>query len=161
MSKIDEWLEDDKLVLLEGWARSGLTIEQISENIGINRKTLWEWKNKEEKINQALKKGREVVDYIVENALLKKCVGYNVPVLKCFKVKQTIYNEDGKKIEEKEEIVERREEVHIPADTIAQIFWLKNRKKEEWKDKVEIPTNSNEINKVAELLDKIQEEANK
>ena len=36
MSKIKDWLEKEKLVLLEGWSRDGLTYEQIAKNIGIN-----------------------------------------------------------------------------------------------------------------------------
>ena len=67
MSKINEWLEDDKLILLEGWARQGLTEEQIAKNMGISVKTLYNWKNKELQILQALKKGKEVVDFEVEN----------------------------------------------------------------------------------------------
>ena len=62
MAKIDEWLEQDKLILLEGWARDGLTEEQIAKNIGISRQSLWKWKEKEVDILNALKKGKEVVD---------------------------------------------------------------------------------------------------
>lgn len=121
MAKIDEWLEPDKLILLEGWARDGLTYEQISNNIGIDTSTLWDWRKKESNISNALKKGREVVDFEVENALLKNALDGNVT---------------------------------------AQIFWLKNRKKNEWREKIEIPTNPQELNKVEELLSKIETEAN-
>ena len=44
--KYQEWLEPEKLILIEGWARDGLTDEQIAKNIGISRSTLNEWKNK-------------------------------------------------------------------------------------------------------------------
>ena len=71
MAKIDEWLEQDKLILLEGWARDGLTYEQIAHNMGIRRETLYDYKNKYPNISNALKKGKEVVDIEVENALLK------------------------------------------------------------------------------------------
>ena len=74
--KYKEWLEPDKLLLLEGWARDGLTDEQIAKNIGINVATLYGWKNKYDNINNALKKGKEVVDIEVENALLKRAFGY-------------------------------------------------------------------------------------
>jgi hypothetical protein len=69
--------------------------------------------------------------------LYKKALGYNVPVKKAFKVKDIVYNENGKKISETERIEYAEEEMHIPADTTAQIFWLKNRKKQQWRDKVE------------------------
>lgn len=160
VAKIDEWLEQDKLLLLEGWSRDGLTNEQIANNIGINVKTLYDWKNKESNICNALKKGKEVVDIEVENALFKKAIGYNTVVKKAFKLKDIVYGDNGKKISENERIEYAEEEIHIPADTTAQIFWLKNRKKAQWRDKVEYEANTDELNKVKELLGKIQEGAN-
>lgn len=112
MAKIDEWLEEDKLILLEGWARDGLTEEQIAKNMGIGRTTLYEWKQKEPNIANTIKKGKEVVDFEVENALLKNALDGNVT---------------------------------------AQIFWLKNRKKNEWREKVEVE-NTNTKNGVMEDL---------
>lgn len=44
--KYQKWLEPEGLILLEGWARDGLTDEQIAKNMGITRKTLAEWKCK-------------------------------------------------------------------------------------------------------------------
>ena len=70
--KFEYWLTDDGLILLEGWARDGLTDEQIAENMSINVATLYRYKNKFCAICEALKKGKEVVDYEVENALHKK-----------------------------------------------------------------------------------------
>lgn len=69
--KYQRWLEPDGLTLLEGWARDGLTDEQIAKNCGCNAGTLYEWKKKYPEISEALKKGKEVVDYEVENALLQ------------------------------------------------------------------------------------------
>lgn len=158
-SKADEWLEKDKLTLLEGWARDGLTDEQIANNIGISRSTLFEWRKNHQDISNALKKGKEVVDIEVENALLKKALGYNVPVQKAFKVKEVIY-QDGKRLKETERIEYAEEEIHIPADTTAQIFWLKNRRKTQWRDKVEYEANTDELKKVKELLSKISDGAN-
>ena len=121
VAKIDEWLEKDKLILLEGWARDGLTFEQIAKNIGINVTTLREWRKKDPTISTTLKRGREVVDYEVENALLKSA---------------------------------------LEGNTTAQIFWLKNRKTKQWRDKVEYEGNTDELNKVKELLSKISDGAN-
>lgn len=147
MAKIDEWLEQDKLILLEGWARNGLTEEQIAKNIGISRQSLWKWKEKEVDILNALKKGKEVVDIEVENALLKRALGYTIAL------KEQKIDKDGC-------VHDLEKDVHIPGDTTAQIFWLKNRRKQQWRDKVEVETNGEEINKVKELLGKIQEGAN-
>ena len=69
--------EPDGLLLLEGWARDGLTDEQIAHNMGITAKTLYEWKNAHSEICEALKKGKEVVDYQVENALLASALDGN------------------------------------------------------------------------------------
>lgn len=89
MAKIQEWLQEDKLILLEGWARDGLSLEQIAKNIGINECTIYDWKKKEPKISEALKKGKEVVDFEVENALYKSAMEGNVTAqiywLKCRK----------------------------------------------------------------------------
>ena len=74
--KFQKWLEPDGLLLLEGWARDGLTDEQIASNCGITASTLYDWKGKYSEISEALKKGKEVVDIQVENALLKRALGY-------------------------------------------------------------------------------------
>lgn len=76
--KYEKWLEPEGLTLLEGWARDGLTDEQIAHNIGISRETLRVWKNNYPVISGTLKKGKEIVDFEVENALLKRALGYNV-----------------------------------------------------------------------------------
>lgn len=75
--KYQKWLEPDNLILLEGWARDGLTDEQIAKNMGISRKTLMDWKSKYSDICDTLKKGKEIVDYEVENALLKSALNGN------------------------------------------------------------------------------------
>ena len=159
-SKADEWLEKDKLTLLEAWARDGLTDEQIANNMGISRSTLFEWRKNNQDISNALKKGKEVVDIEVENALYKKALGYNVLLKKTFKLKRIEYNDDGKKIKEYEELVDGYDETHIPADTTAQIFWLKNRNPRKWRDKVEVETNKQELSKLDELLGEIKKDAN-
>ena len=69
--KYKEWQKPEKLILLTGWAQDGLTDKQIAERIGINVKTLYDWKNKYKTIDNALKQGKEVVDYAVQNTLLK------------------------------------------------------------------------------------------
>ena len=132
--KYQEWLEPDGLLKLEGYARDGLTDEQIAKNMGIVTKTLYEWKNKYSAISEALKRGKEVIDIEVENALLNKAMGFKVMVKKSYKVKDVEYD-NGRKVKESERIEMVDEEQYIPPDTTAQIFWLKNRKPAEWRDK--------------------------
>ena len=68
----------DKLVLVEGWARDGLTDEQIYNNLGISKDTFYKYKKKYPDFSDSLKKGKEVVDFEVENALLKSALNGNV-----------------------------------------------------------------------------------
>ena len=74
--KYQEWLETEKLILVEGWARDGLTDVQIAEKIGISKQTFYDWKKKYIDFSDSLKRGKEVVDREVENALLKRALGY-------------------------------------------------------------------------------------
>lgn len=133
MAKIDKWIEENGLKLIEGWARMGLTDQQISHNIGISRKTLSEWKKKYQQIDTAIQRGKEVVDIEVENSLLQKALGIFKTVKKPVKVK-TVEYKDGKRAKEVEHIEYADEQVYIPPDTTAMIFWLKNRKQEKWKN---------------------------
>ena len=73
--KYEYWLSEDGLTLLEGWARDGLTDDQIAHNLGVSRSTLAEWKKRFPDLSDALKKGKAVVDYEVENALLERAKG--------------------------------------------------------------------------------------
>lgn len=67
----------DKLILVEGWARDGLTDEQIANNLGISKDTFYQYKKKYPDFSDSLKKGKEYVDYEVENALLKSALSGN------------------------------------------------------------------------------------
>lgn len=134
--KYEKWLTEEGLLLLEGWARDGLTDEQIAHNMGIHRDTLNQWKKKYSVISDTLKKGKEIVDIQVENALFKKALGIKETVKKAIKVREVKYDE-GKRVSEKEHIEYVDEEVFVPPDTTAQIFWLKNRQPDKWRDKVE------------------------
>lgn len=125
--KYETWLEPDNLIKLEGWARDGLTDEQIAHNIGINVSTLYAWKVKYKEFSEALKRGKEVIDILVENALLKSAMGYKFDEV----VKERIYNlETGES-----EIVEvKRTTKDVAPNVTALIFWLKNRQSEKWRD---------------------------
>jgi len=68
-SKYDYWLTNEGLTLIKGWAMNGMTIEDISKNCGVSRKTFWEWQNKYPDISNAIKINREIAIYMMENAL--------------------------------------------------------------------------------------------
>lgn len=118
--KYEKWLKKENLLLLEGWARDGLTDEQIAKNIGITVSTFYEWKKKYSEISESLKKGKEVVDYQVENALLSSA---------------------------------------LEGNTTAQIFWLKNRRPDKWRDKQKEETDKTALDKLDSILKEIKEDA--
>lgn len=125
MAKYQKWIEPDGLLRLEGWARDGLTDEQIAHNMSINAKTLYDWKNKYSNLCNALKRGKDVVDIEVENALLRRAIGYEYEEIKTI-IEQGVDGNKRTRIEKTKK--------HIASDVTAQIFWLKNRKKEAWRD---------------------------
>lgn len=74
--KYEEWITEEGLFLIEGWAKRGLTKAQIAENIGIAAATLSVWQGQHPKINEAIKRGKHVVAINVENALYKSAMGF-------------------------------------------------------------------------------------
>lgn len=132
--KYHEWLTPEGLVLLEGWARDGLTDEQIAENMGIKRQTLYDWKNKHSDISDALKRGKEVIDRHVENALLKRALGYRYDEVT--KERMTVADEEKGVVTMLVET--KRVTKEVQGDVTAQIFWLKNRRPDKWRDKQDV-----------------------
>ena len=109
--------------MIEGWARQGLTDEQISKNMSISYSTFREWKKKYSALSAALKKGKTPVDFEVENALLKRAMGFE------YEETETIIEEiDGKQRKR----IKKIKKVALP-ETSAIIFWLKNRMPEQWR----------------------------
>ena len=123
--KYEYWLTPEGLLKIEGWARDGLTDEQIAVNIGIGYSTLQTWKSKYQDIQDTLKRGKEVIDRQVENALLKRALGYEYEHVK-EKFEGNVMTE---RTVTKKEVI---------PDVTAQIFWLKNRKREAWADRQNI-----------------------
>ncbi|MCD1025722.1 helix-turn-helix domain-containing protein [Enterococcus sp. SMC-9] len=167
--KYQEWLTDEGLIKIEGWARDGLTDEQISENMGIAPKTLYRWKDNYSQICQALKKGKEVVDRQVENALFKRAIGYEYTERTAKVVDrdrdvveserrefenrykldhpeadlQEVKDAAIKAVPTRERIVFLEVDKQVAPDTGAAAFWLKNRKPDVWRDKKETELSGN------------------
>lgn len=121
--------------------------------MGISLTTLKDWCKKYPPISTALKKGKDIADIIMENALYERGIGGVRQVKKTFKVKETYYDDHGRKCE-KEKLVTGTDEVYIPGDTTAQIFWLKNRKPEDWRDKRVFDDGEND--KVEQVIKNMQ-----
>lgn len=148
--KYKEWLEPDKLTLLQGWRRDGLRYDQIAANIGINEATLYEWVKRYDKIAEALKKGEEVMVYEVENALYKAAIGYDVTETD---QAETIYP-DGTKVVNK-----HARKRHVPPSVGAICFILKNRRSDKWQDKP-IVMDTTALDKLDAILKEAKEAAN-
>jgi transposase len=116
--KVTDWTEDEvKSTLLKGWARSGLTNEQIAANMGISKVTFYEWRNKFPNFANLIKEDKDYADTQVENALYKQALEGNVT---------------------------------------AAIFWLKNRRRNNWKDKQDVEV-SGEVGIVDAMIRKANE----
>lgn len=142
--KYEEWLTEEGLLQLEAWARNGLTDEQIAHNMGIVPKTLYRWKEQYCQICQSLKRGKEVVDIQVENALLKRALGYSYKEI-------TRESQFNPQTEQYELVVTKEVTKEVIPDTTAQIFWLKNRKPDEWRDKKNVEHSGSVNNPFAAL----------
>lgn len=122
---VDDWLTDDGLLLLESWARDGYTMTDISNKIGIDNDCFLRWKDRYPEIRKAVSKGKELVDYQVENALLKSALGY-----KTKEVKVTTTMRYGKVVETIKEVTDKEIAPSVPAIQM----WLYNRNKDKWKN---------------------------
>ena len=120
-----DWLEEDNLMLLECWTRDGYTFEDIANKIGITLTTLRAWRKQYPEIDAALKKGREIIDYKVENALLKSALGY-----KTKEVKVTTTMRHGKVVETIKEVTDKEQAPNVSAIQC----WLYNRLPKKWKN---------------------------
>ena len=122
-----EEIVQPKLDVIEGWARNGLTLDDIAQNLGISRQTLNTYKNKHQELREAIEQGKEVADIRVENALYRRAVGF--------------YSEEERVVMTRDQGGETRPEIitvkkYNKPDVRAQIFWLKNRKPDVWKEKL-------------------------
>lgn len=79
--KYQKWLEPENLVRLRGWKMQGLTDEQLAQKMGIGARTLETWKNEHQQIRQAIKGGKEIANFEIENSLYEKAKGGNVTAM--------------------------------------------------------------------------------
>lgn len=116
--KVQHWLHEDGLYLISCWSRD-LTFAELANRMGIVPATLRTWCQRYDEIRRAVRYGAEIVDYRVENALLKRAEGYTTS-----SVTTTIEHGRVTKV-----VKERKE---IPPDVNAAMSWLNNRKHEAW-----------------------------
>lgn len=119
--KYTDFLKEDGLLKVAAWARDGDTDENIAKRIGVGRRAIYEWKQKYPEFASALRKSRMAVDIEVENALYNRALGTTIT--------ETVTDEEGKT---------KTFTKQLPPDVTAQIFWLKNRKPKDWRDKRDV-----------------------
>ncbi len=127
---IDYWTTPENLILITGWCMDGYTNEEIAKKMEIGLSTLSEWRNKNLALSDALKKGKEICDYEVEQNLYKSTKDHIVEVTK----KQIVKDKDGEK-----QYITITEQV-IPANVTAQLSWLNNRRREKWSNRQVLDT---------------------
>lgn len=125
-NQVKEWLDDeDNLLLLESWARDGYTIQDIAMRVGVHVSTFRGWMADYPEIKKAVNTGRELVDYKVENALLKAALGF-----KTREVKVVATMKGGRIVEERKEVTDKEFAPNVSAITA----WLYNRQPKKWKN---------------------------
>lgn len=125
-SQVDYWLTDDGLTLLECWARDGLTDQEMALKVGVTKLALRQWRETYPEIAKALATGREIIDYKVENALLKAALGYTTKEVKVTLGKKVIGGETVQMLKE-------TTTKEVAPNVMAAMFWLNNREFDKWK----------------------------
>jgi transposase len=115
-----------KLEVIEGLARDGWIEKNIASKLGVHVSTFERYKKEHRELCEALKRGKEDIDVKVENALLRRALGYETEEIR------TCIEEDGSG--KKRKRIEKIQRVVLP-DVTAQIFWLKNRRRQQWNEK--------------------------
>src|ERR1700677_2671292 len=103
------------------WCERGATDAEIARNLNVTTTTLYRWKTQYLDFCQALKSGKDVADERIERSLYHKAIGYTFE-------SEKIFQHDG-------EIIRAKTIEHVPPDTTACVFWLKNRRPDQWRDK--------------------------
>jgi len=148
-NRAEEWLTEDGLLLLEGWARDGLTDKDIAtKQIHCGERTFTSWKKKYDAIRAALKKGRAPVMEKVEKSLYDLCQVQKYTET----IEEITEDANGRKRKHTRKITRE-----TPPNPTAIIFALKNLKPHKWRDKQEVRTTyalENEVPKLYEALTK-------
>ena len=103
--------------------RLGATDSDLAELFSVARRTINYWRIHHKAFAEAAKVGKAPADDRVEASLYHRATGYSYDAVK-------IFNHQGVPV-----IVPYVE--HVPPDTTACIFWLKNRRPDEWRNNPE------------------------
>ena len=142
-----------KLALVTGWCRRGLTNEQIAENLGISEQSFSNYMKRYEEFADAVDKGREEIEIHIENALVKRALGYSYKEVT--RERKVVRNpETGE--DEYKLVVTKSVTKHVVPDVGAQQYYLEHRAPKRWERVPQSYLDSNEVNKnimsIADLL---------
>ncbi|WP_195397856.1 helix-turn-helix domain-containing protein [Holdemania sp. 1001302B_160321_E10] len=113
-----------KLDLIAQWARDGAIERDIAKKLGVSESTFSGYKKEHPELMETLTVNKEVADARVESALYKRAIGYE------YTETSKEVGPDGVKI--------KTTTKQVAPDVTAQIYWLKNRRPDRWKDKQDI-----------------------
>jgi hypothetical protein len=102
----------------------GATDAQLAESFEVNVDTIHTWKRAHKEFSEAIKEAKETADAKVAESLYHRALGYQHP-------EEKIFCSDGS-------IVRAQTTKQYPPETVAAIFWLKNRQPAQWREKVEL-----------------------
>lgn len=124
----------------------GATDKELAEFFSVSEQTLNKWKKDFPEFLESLKKGKSIADANVASKLYNRAIGYDY--------EEKHYETKQPKKDVPPELVEaKRIRKHVPADTTAAIFWLKNRQPEKWRDRKEVDANVNLSDELESMTD--------
>ena len=130
----------------------GATDAGLADFFGVSERTIYRWQVEHDEFCQSLKVGKEAADERVQRSLYHRAVGFRCTTQQAIKVKTGQYTEQI-------EVVDI--EVAVPPDTTAGIFWLKNRRPEQWREKVAVEHSGEVTQKHEHVRDEIARELDK
>lgn len=135
ISLYDKYIKGKEDVIVSD-CRNGADNKGLCKRIGIGLTTFKRIQKEHPEFNELLKEGKDDADLKVESSLYRRAIGYDVEET----TTEVKVGDDGTA----QTTVVKKTKKHIVGDTTAQIFWLKNRKPESWRDKQDININNDE-----------------
>lgn len=126
--------QEEYIVQTQKLCALGATDEEIADFFDISRRTLSRWKTTYPEFVEALRRGKDAADDRVEDSLYHRALPREIEEEQAIKLKKVIYNKQGKRASEEERVEIVKVRKFVPPDTTAMIFWLKNRRPDQWRD---------------------------
>lgn len=105
--------------------RGGATREELAAHLGVSLTTLYEWQSRYPDFAEAIKTTAKEANLAVEDSLYKRAMGYE------YEEVETVITGEGERLRKQVKKTVKR----VAPDVTAQIFWLKNRERDRWRDK--------------------------